>query len=343
MNTSAPMPENGKSEVIILAGFLGAGKTTLLRHILSWETDLSDTAVVVNEFGELGIDGSMLKDADTEMVELTSGCICCTLKPMLNAELRRIWDRYHPKRVLIEATGVADPESIVGAFQDGNLQERMTVRKVVTVLDADYWLAREHFGPLFFNQLKDADLILLNKIDLLEEEDLPKMLAEIHAEIPDSQVVPTLHCAVDPETLWSAAGRKTDFTGTTSFFTQNRAEPGNHDHAHHHHEHLHSHEYDDDHTTIVATREGYVAFSFEHPQPLQETSFKRFLEGLPWELFRLKGPVQFQDRTLMLNHVGGKSEWADYDGPEATRLAFVGLKVDPEEIIGRLNQCLATG
>ena len=91
MNESLTTPENGKAKVTLLAGFLGAGKTTLLKRILSWEADLTGTVVIVNEFGAVGIDGAMLKDAASDMVEFSSGCVCCVLKAEFNIGLKKIW------------------------------------------------------------------------------------------------------------------------------------------------------------------------------------------------------------------------------------------------------------
>ena len=163
MNPSTTSLDNEKAKVTLLAGFLGAGKTTLLKRILAWETDLSGTAVIVNEFGSVGIDGSMLEDSAANMVEFKSGCVCCVLKAEFNIGLKKIWNELKPKRILIEASGVADPDSIKKVFAEVGIREHMEVTKVVTVLDADFWEARDHLGPLFFHQLEDADLILLNR------------------------------------------------------------------------------------------------------------------------------------------------------------------------------------
>jgi len=109
MNSTEADENQYKARVILLSGFLGAGKTTLLKHILSWRSDMSGTVVIVNEFGEVGIDGSLLRNAGTDVVELTSGCICCTLSTDLKQSLERIWAQYRPQRILIESSGVAAP------------------------------------------------------------------------------------------------------------------------------------------------------------------------------------------------------------------------------------------
>ncbi|MGD2271557.1 MAG: GTP-binding protein, partial [Desulfobacterales bacterium] len=197
-----------KASVILLSGFLGAGKTTLLRHILSWETDLSDTVVLVNEFGDIGIDGSLLKDSGSDVIELTSGCICCTLSADLKKSLKSIWQNFRPRRIFIESSGVADPKSIQSVMVESDLSQFMVLSKIITVLEIDLWEAREAFGPLFYNQLEMAQLILLNKIDLLDKEKIPQFLKEIHDVIPDCQVIPTIHCRVDPQTLWAESHSK---------------------------------------------------------------------------------------------------------------------------------------
>jgi G3E family GTPase len=321
------------ADLLLLAGFLGAGKTTLLKRILSWEADLSETVVLVNEFGDIGIDGALLKDSGSEVIELTSGCICCTLSVDLHQSLMRIWNRFKPRRILIESSGVADPKSITTVLQDPGIGQHMELKKIITVLEADIWEAREVFGQLFYNQLEMADLILLNKIDLMAPEKIPQFLDEIHDVIPDSQVVPTIHCGIDPESLWAAATPKTFQLKPIRFF-QPISSNSNTDSSDHHH----SHQGHDNHTEDASS---YVTFSFRNSKIVDETRFKKFIHNLPWELFRIKGPVRFADRVSMLNFVGGKSEWTTWDGEPETRLAFIGWGINEAEILENLKKCAA--
>ena len=323
---SAPLdnqPEY-KAEILLLTGFLGAGKTTLLKRILSWEADLSETVVLVNEFGDIGIDGALLKDSGSDVIELTSGCICCTLSADLHQSLTRIWNRFKPRRILIESSGVADPKSIAPVLQEPGLSQLMDLKKTVTVLDADFWEAREAFGPLFYNQLEMADLILLNKIDLAEQEKISRFLIEIHDVIPDCQVIPTIHCGIDPESLWVAATPKTFQLKPIQFF---QALSSDH----------HSHPETDNHPVKTTN---YVTFSFRDPNIVDETRFKQFISNLPWEVFRIKGPVRFADRVAMLNFVGGKSEWTPWEEELQTQLAFIGWDIKPDEILKKLASCI---
>jgi G3E family GTPase len=329
-----------KTSVLLLSGFLGAGKTTLLKRILSWETDLSETVVMVNEFGDIGIDGTLLKDSGSDVIELTSGCICCTLSADLRKSLKSIWQRFNPRRIFIESSGVADPKSIESVIVESDLSQFMALSKIITVLEADLWEAREVFGPLFYNQLEMAHLILLNKIDLLDKDKIPQYLKEIHEVIPDCQVVPTIHCGVDPETLWATVKSK-DFGLKPMDFYQpellknDSRSAADHSTEHSNHVHGHSHPKHEPDQTI-----NYVTFSFQNPQPMDENCFKTFIDGLPWEMFRIKGPVRFENRVVMLNFVGGKDEWSDWEGEPETRLAFIGWGVSEEEILRKLKDCI---
>ena len=324
MGNQLSSPAHRKSEVTIISGFLGAGKTTLLRKILSWESDLSETVVIVNEFGDVGIDGSLLKNAGSDMVELTGGCICCTMKADLNLTLKEVRRQFNPKRIFIETTGVADPFMITDVFDDAELHDQMKVFKVITVLDIELWEARGCFGTVFSNQLRQADLILLNKIDITDENKISQFLREIHEAVPNSQVVPTIHCNVDPEIV--LAGR-TSIPQLANYDELN----------HHHHEHGTQGENQDKYEKGSFP---YLSFSFRSNEALDEKRFKLFTENMPWELFRMKGPVRFRDRTVLVNYVGGKNEWALWDDFEETCLVFVGWKVDKEETIRKLKNCI---
>jgi len=328
-----------KTKVIILAGFLGAGKTTLLKRILSWETDLSGTVVIVNEFGAVGIDGSLLADAGSDVVELTSGCVCCSLQADLNQTLKKIREQFNPSRIIIEATGVADPHAIVGVFQDVEIQAHMAMDKIITVLDADFWEMRECLGTLFFRQLQQADLILLNKIDTVDPGRVPLILQELHETAPDSQVIPTIQCGIDPESLRTVGHRK-DFGLKPDRFFQIVTAPNGYDRRPDHSDSSDPGSAETTREAVVEEKSHYVAFSFSNSGPLDENCFKRFAENLPWELFRMKGPVRFHDRTVLVNYVGGKCGWADWSGTAETRLAFVGWKVDGKETIGKLKNCI---
>jgi len=340
MTQSPVTQKNQKAKIIVLTGFLGAGKTTLLKQILSSETDLKGTVVIINEFGDVGIDGMLTKDHGSGVVELAGGCICCTLRTALHEALRRIWDEFRPERIIIEASGVADAGAIMNVLNHRALSEHMDINKVIAVLDADAWVDRDAFGSFFMSQLREAEMILLNKIDTVEQERIPVILKEVHEMIPDAKVLPTVHCKIEPESLWVRAHPEA-FDGEEAPFFDAGADLDE-DRAFHHHDHPgHGSGGGIDHRHDTEAL-GYVTFDFRSKEPLNEGCFMALLRELPWELFRMKGPVRFEDRTAMLNYVGGKSEWTAWADQEETRLAFVGLKVNADEIIDRIRECLCS-
>jgi G3E family GTPase len=316
--------QNRRCQVVLIVGFLGAGKTTFLRNILSWQGDLSGTAILVNEFGKIGIDGQLLEGFDIPVVELANGCICCSLQGDLRRTLADILDRFRPKGLLIEATGIADPFDILKVLNLPQFQPQLEEPRVVTVVDVDFWEAREYFGPLFNNQIKAADLVLLNKIDLQAPEKVSGYLAEIRDICPTGAILPTHHCRIDPEVLWGM--EKSLKPAKPSFFIHDLVYkdifphlPGSSQRQHH---------------------VRYVTFSFESATPFREQCFRRLMASLPIQLYRVKGYVLLGDGRFFLNHVGGKTEWADSRDTGPTRLAFVGWQVDEQQIMAQLMECL---
>jgi G3E family GTPase len=309
-----------RAKVVVLVGFLGAGKTTLLRHLLTAEEDMSGTVVIVNEFGEVGFDGSLIKRLDSDVIELVSGCVCCTLVVDLTITLQRILDEFKPRRILIEASGLADPKGIVKILDGDGIRERVTLQKIITILDSRCWEIRENFGTLFSNQLENAGHLVFNKIDLVDREKLPVYLEEIRQALPHAGVMPAIQCRIDPDAVWTD-----DRWGALDAGSLHAAyvPTGNHD---------------DDH--VHADEAGYVAFAFEHEGVVNETRFREFIDRLPFEVFRIKGTVRFLDRTDVINLVGGHGEWQEWDGAAETRLAFVGWEVDGDAILERLEACV---
>ncbi len=328
---------NAKARVILLAGFLGAGKTTLLKKALSWPSDAFRTVLIVNEFGEIGIDGTLLKDSGSDIVEMRGGCLCCALRGDLKATLREVLNRYDPDRVFIEATGVADPLPILEALHDRDFEQRLEVFKVIAVLEAELWKDRESFGAFFLRQLETADLILLNKIDALKPEQVPQLLREIHECLPKSVVVPTLYCDVEPDVLWmkgvSVGGRPASRDWIDAATPSDANEILTHAHPDNQEKTLGSPHFE-------AQAMGFVAFSFHDEVALDEDRFSVFTRELPWEVFRMKGTVRFPRGTVMVNHAGGRSEWLEWPYERETRLSFVGLRVEGEKILDRLRRCI---
>ncbi|NEQ44649.1 MAG: GTP-binding protein [Leptolyngbya sp. SIOISBB] len=187
--------------VTVLTGYLGAGKTTLLNRILTYEHG-KKVAVIVNEFGEVGIDNQLVIDADEEIFEMNNGCICCTVR----GDLIRIIGNLMKRRdkfdhLVIETTGLADPAPVIQTFfVDEDMQGRLNLDAVVTVVDAkhihDHWEADEAQEQIAF-----ADVILLNKTDLVSEADLAALEARIHSMNAMAKVYRTRDAAIEMESI----------------------------------------------------------------------------------------------------------------------------------------------
>ena len=191
-------PASTAIPVTVLTGYLGAGKTTLLNRILS-EDHGKKYAVIVNEFGEIGIDNDLVVDTDEEIFEMNNGCICCTVR----GDLIRILEGLMKRKgrfdaVLIETTGLADPAPVAQTFfMDDDVRAKTRLDAIVTVVDAKNLMARIEDSPEAEDQVAFADVILLNKVDLVSAEELATVKAEILAINPQARIVETERCAVD--------------------------------------------------------------------------------------------------------------------------------------------------
>jgi G3E family GTPase len=324
-------PQNNITKIFLIAGFLGSGKTTLLKRILSWQTDLTGTVVLVNEYGKVGIDGALLKDAGSDVIELTSGCICCTIRSELEDTLKRIRQRFHPQRILLEATGVAQPNAVVEIVENESLKGWMEIEKVVTVLDIRYWLHRENFGQFFMKQVEEANLILLNKIDSVSKKQVDQSLSQLQQAVPGCPAIPTAYCKIDPETLWRTPHHdvKEHGIGILDFY-QPEAE----------HAHPRQHDLATEGVAEPDENNHYISFDFSTNQPMAEAALNRFLEALPWQVFRIKGPVRFPDRTALLNFAAGQWSWDSWDRTSETRLVVIGWEIEADKIKPGLEKCV---
>ena len=192
------MPSHATIPVTVLTGYLGAGKTTLLNRILT-EDHGRRFAVIVNEFGELGIDNDLVVGVDEEVFEMNNGCICCTVR----GDLIRILSGLMKRKggfdgILIETTGLADPAPVAQTFfVDDEVRQRTRLDAIVTVVDAKHLEARLADSHEAAEQIAFADLILLNKVDLVSAEDVVRLRTLLGRMNPTARIVPTANCAID--------------------------------------------------------------------------------------------------------------------------------------------------
>lgn len=317
-------PSLRRSKVYLLSGFLGAGKTTLLKRILLQQEDHSGTVVIVNEFGKVGIDGALLEGTSPNIIELTNGCVCCTISLDLRQTLSDVWERFQPARIIIEASGVADPTSIKTILGRDPLKEHMVLEKIITILDAKLWEIRETFGRLFYNQLESANLVLLNKIDRIHKSQVNKCLRELSESIPNCKVVPTIQCQVDPEIIWLPPGS-----------VPLSAKPGR---LQYHHEPGTC-----PNNTVTVDAGQFQAFVYEETRPLSQACFRSFLQELPADVFRIKGPVRFTNHTRFINYTDGEAQITPWKDEALTCLSIIGKNIDQSYFLDCLQRCVASG
>ncbi|MEM6502130.1 MAG: cobalamin biosynthesis protein CobW [Cyanobacteria bacterium P01_C01_bin.89] len=338
-----------KLPVTVVTGFLGAGKTTLVRNLLQ-NNQGRRIAVLVNEFGEVGIDGEILRScqvcdegepavSETNILELANGCLCCTVQeeffPTMQALLKR---RDSLDCIVIETSGLALPKPLVQAFRWPEIRTGATVDGVVTVVDCEALAAGqvvgdidaltaqrdedpnlEHETPieeLFEDQLGCADMVLLTKVDQVETGDRDRVLGWLQTEVPKGvKIVPCEKGQISPDVLLG-------FNAAVEDDLDNR-------HSHHDHEAEHDH---DDSITSFGVELGTV----DNPKTLVK-KLQRLVEE--WEIYRIKGFVDVEDKPMRLVLQGvGKRFDSFFDRPwqpdenRRTQLVIIGQDLNEDEI-----------
>jgi G3E family GTPase len=235
-----------KIPVTVLTGYLGAGKTTLLNRILTADHGRK-FAVIVNEFGEIGIDNDLIVDADEEVFEMNNGCICCTVR----GDLIRIIEGLMRRKgkfdaILVETTGLADPAPVAQTFfVDADVAKDARLDAIVTVADAKWLSARLKDAPEAKNQIAFADVILLNKVDLVTPAELEEVEARIRGINPYAKLHRTTKCAIELDAVLGRNAFDLDriLEIEPEFLTVEEHDHEHHDHGHEHHVHEH-HDHD---------------------------------------------------------------------------------------------------
>jgi len=335
--------------VTVLTGYLGAGKTTLLNRILS-EPHGKKYAVIVNEFGEVGIDNDLIVGADEEIFEMNNGCICCTVRGDLIRVISGLMKRaHHLDGILIETTGLADPGPVAQTFfVDADVASRSKLDSIVTVVDAKYLRQRLHDSKEAQEQIAFADVILINKTDLVSEGDLKKVTQSIRQINAFAKIVYSERCQVELDQVLGL-GRfdlnkilehEPDFLHVHDEHHAHAVLGECHDHActhpDHHHDHVHDH-------TITSV-------SLTTDQPLDPIRFENWMGDLRAnkgnDLLRYKGILALvnSDKRLVVQGVhmmmegSNQSEWKK-DETRKSRLVFIGRNLNKKALHEGFQAC----
>ena len=358
--------------VTILTGFLGAGKTTLLNHILSNQQGVK-TAVLVNEFGEIGIDNDLIVATGEDMVELSNGCICCSINGELLEAVYRILERPDPVDYLVvETTGLADPLPVAMTFLGSDLRDATRLDSIITLVDAENFSDELLEGEVARAQIVYSDMLLLNKCDLVAEERLAALEAQLREIKTDARILRSVKGEVPLPLLLSVGLFESDkivAQQQLSAEPDHSSEPDHsacdhdhghcehehHDHAdhkhdhhnhnHHKHDHLnHDHAVHPDHAAI----EGFTSLSFASEGPFALRKFQNFLDNqLPAEVFRAKGILWFNEseRRHVFHLAGKRFSIDDSDWPEGSarknQIVLIGKNLDHAQLRKQLQVCVA--
>jgi G3E family GTPase len=289
-----------RTPITLITGPLGSGKTTLLRHILA--TRAAKIAIVMNEFGEIAIDTKVIEGKNVRIAELGGGCVCCSLLGEFEAAVTEIIEKITPEIIVVETTGLAEPEALVFNIQEALPQCRLD--GVISVIDADMLVRFPELGHTTRLQIEGADILLFNKIDLVDANQIEPLKTKLRGINPTATIVRTERCRIDPELLFGI-GRE-----------RNIAPP----------QHEHQLEFE--------------SFTFSSDKTFSRDCFERFAKALPSAVLRAKGFVRFAEGAQLFNFVAGRWELEPFE-TDRTELVFIGKNVAQEKkrILGALKKC----
>jgi G3E family GTPase len=291
-----------RTPITLVTGPLGSGKTTLLRHVLA--TRPAKIAIVMNEFGEIAIDTKVIEGKNVRIAELGGGCVCCSLLGEFEAAVTEIIKKVAPEIIVVETTGLAEPEALVFNIQEALPQCRLD--GVVSVIDADMLVRFPELGHTTRLQIEGADILLLNKIDLVDAKQIEPLETKLREINSTAAIVRTVRCQIDPELLFGIGQSR-----------KRTAAPPQHEH-----------------------QPEFESFTFSSDNVFSRDCFERFVDALPSSVIRAKGFVRFPDGAQLFNFVAGRWELEPFEAGE-TQLVFIGKGVGAQKsaIVDAMKKC----
>ncbi len=299
-------------------GFLGSGKTTLVRRLLDRRRPGERLAIIVNEFGDVGVDGAILSGSNVDMIELTSGCLCCTLRGSLMNAVDELLAKAKPDRIIVEATGVAQPRDLIGIFAYSSVNARYDIGPVVTVVDSSKYLKlKDGLGKFYRAQIEFGDMIILNKTDIAPAAMLENVRTDVLKINPNAEISFAERCDVDMGFLLngSSSAAVRAHGGTEGNV---RPEEGGHDHRHPSAE------------SFVLDAMGDVA----------RADVIAFFQGLPENIWRVKGYMSVDGKPSLIQYAMGDIEIREADFRPMHSMVFIGRDMSRERIAKQFDALL---
>lgn len=357
------VPKRGMP-VTIITGFLGSGKTTLLNHILTDRQNLK-VAVLVNEFGDINIDSQLLVSMDEDMLELSNGCICCTINEGLVEAVYKILEREDKiDYMVIETTGIADPLPIILTFLGTELRDMTRLDSIVTMVDSETFTPDHFDSEAAFKQIAYSDITILNKTDLANSEQVLNLEAYIKSVKDGARILHSEYGKVPLKLLLDVGYNNPE---AYQELVEEEIEASNHD-AHKHDHNDHKHEHHDDHNhgqeehkhehnkphahehhhhhSSHLDNDGFVSINFESDKPFDVKKFETFLQShLPEQVFRAKGILWFsesaQRHIFQLSGPRFDLQGEPWQGLPKNQLVFIGRNLDADNLKQQLTNCFA--
>ncbi len=294
----------------------------------------------MNEFGDINIDSQLLVSVDQDMMELSNGCICCTINDGLVEAVYNVLERRDKiDYMIVETTGVADPLPIVLTFLGADLRDMTRIDSILTLVDVETFTP-EHFGSeAAKKQMTYGDIIVLNKTDLVPEAKVNELEAQIRLGKEGARILRSEYGKVSLPLILDVGLSKPELFSAPENKTEDRHDGHDHDDHDHHHDHEHHH-------SEHLQNDGFISVSFQSDRPFSSTGFQDFLEGyLPDDVFRAKGLLWFKERSQLryIFQLSGKR----YDMPTdewrttpSNQLVLIGRNLDAEKLKADLNNCL---
>ena len=315
-------------KVNLLFGFLGSGKTTLAKHLLAERGTSVKTAIIVNEFGEVGVDGDILRGNSIDVVELNSGCLCCTLRGSLMMAVEELRDKARVQRILVEATGIAQPSELLESLAEASAKGGIDIGPLVTVVDcAKFAKLESMLGDFYLDQIETADLLVANKIDLATPEQLTAATRRLRELNPDAELLFAEQGRVSADRLFGEGESALVRQARDELLVQGR--PGLHQkHEHHHKHHAHGSHHDHDHVHDPHALRPAQSFVVATAARGTRERVERFFRSLPDNVWRAKGFIRIDEQPTLVQFSLGQIEFTPAGPNAADCVVFIGLAMD---------------
>ena len=336
-------------KVDIISGFLGAGKTTLIKNLFKSSMKNEKVVLIENEFGEIGVDGTFLKESGVKIKEINSGCICCSLVGDFSSSMKEVVEKFNPDRIIIEPSGVGRLSDIIKAVE--KVEEELKINIVATVVDGGKCkMYHKNFGEFYNDQIAQAKTVIVSKTEKLSESKINDALEIIRELNPDVTVITTPVSELDPEKVLDTL--QSDKSGYDELL-KSVLEEAEHEHHHHHHdddddedehEHCHHHHDDDDdgehHCHHHHADEVFTSWGEETAKAYSKAELDAILKTLADEnaglgvILRAKGFVKAKDdeKWYYFDLVAGDYEIRSGAPDVIGRVCVIGSKIDEKKI-----------